>query len=433
MRPNAPILAVLALVATSLVPATAHALPHLKKHDSTVKTPKSNHGKLSPEARKGLKEHKAHMAQAQNAHAHKAALTTPASPATADRVHAFVQAQNQASNADHAPTQPGAHSAKAAQHTRRHHRPSAEQSAAVSPRKATSADFLASANVASNVARTGTSNPADQAAAAASHSDPTKTEQPNTDTAAIPHASHQAALEASLAPAQVAASHAPIPTIEEAVTSPFVLHALYNKRGRLIMPPPLKGSHEILLHQNQVADSEGLDRIRDDNDLERMRNEHLLVPIPTGNGILVDDRLPVNRRYCRPWTALFLNQLGREYYARFQKPLQVNSAVRTVEFQHHLIHINGNAAPADGDTASPHLTGQAIDLAKHGLSMTEIAWLRGYLLPLVQQGKVDVEEEFQQSCFHISVYDKFLPQPSMRRSIASNHRSGAAVLATSLP
>jgi AMMECR1 domain-containing protein len=89
--------------------------------------------------------------------------------------------------------------------------------------------------------------------------------------------------------------------------------------------------------------------------------------------------------------------------------LQVNSAVRTVEFQQHLVHINGNAAPAEGDTASPHLTGQAIDIAKHGLSLTEIAWLRGYLLPLVQEGKVDVEEEFQQSCFHISVYRKYLP------------------------
>ena len=102
--------------------------------------------------------------------------------------------------------------------------------------------------------------------------------------------------------------------------------------------------------------------------------------------------------------------------------MQVNSAVRTVEFQQHLAHINGNAAPAEGDTASPHLTGQAIDIAKHGLSLTEIAWLRGYLLPLVQEGKIDVEEEFQQSCFHISVYKKYLP---------SRHATRPQILATS--
>ncbi len=134
-------------------------------------------------------------------------------------------------------------------------------------------------------------------------------------------------------------------------------------------------------------------------------------------GLQVDDRLPVNRRYCRPWTAQFLATLARAHYARFHTPLQVNSAVRTVEFQQHLMHINGNAAPAEGDTASPHLTGQAVDIAKHGLSLAEIAWLRGYLLPLVQEGKIDVEEEFQQSCFHISVYKKYLP-PAPERDLA---------------
>ena len=94
---------------------------------------------------------------------------------------------------------------------------------------------------------------------------------------------------------------------------------------------------------------------------------------------------------------------------------------------------NGNAAPAEGDTASPHLTGQAVDLAKHGLTITQIAWLRGYLLPLVQQGKVDVEEEFKQACFHISVYKKYLPPGSVpRRNLASSHRAESSALATAV-
>lgn len=141
----------------------------------------------------------------------------------------------------------------------------------------------------------------------------------------------------------------------------------------------------------------------------------------------------MNRRYCRPWTAQFLATLARAHYEHFHTSLQVNSAVRTVEFQQHLMHINGNAAPAEGDTASPHLTGQAIDIAKHGLSLTEIAWMRGYLLPLVQQGKVDVEEEFQQSCFHISVYKRYIPGTSTpRRDLASSHRGETAGLATAI-
>jgi Family of unknown function (DUF5715) len=224
-----------------------------------------------------------------------------------------------------------------------------------------------------------------------------------------------------------------LPSVEEAASTPVILPTLYNKRGRLIVPPPLKGSHDILVRQNQVADHDGLDRIQSDEDLLNMRSERLLVSLPATSALQVDERLPLNRRYCRPWTAQFLAILARAHYARFRTPLQVNSAVRTVEFQQHLVHVNGNAAPAEGDTASPHLTGQAVDIAKHGLSLTEIAWLRGYLLPLVQEGKVDVEEEFQQACFHISVYKKYLPAgttPS-RDSATSNH-SGTTALAAAM-
>jgi hypothetical protein len=221
-------------------------------------------------------------------------------------------------------------------------------------------------------------------------------------------------------------------SVEEEASTPVILQSLYNKRGRLIVPPPLRGSREILVHQNEVADRDGLDRIQSDDDLVAMRNDHLLVSLPASSALQVDGRLPENRRYCRPWAAQFLAALARAHYAHFHTPLQVNSAVRTVEFQQHLIHINGNAAPAEGDTASPHLTGQAIDIAKHGLSRTEIAWLRGYLLPLVQEGKVDVEEEFQQACFHISVYKRYLPTRPDEHSPAARHHSETTALATAL-
>lgn len=196
--------------------------------------------------------------------------------------------------------------------------------------------------------------------------------------------------------------------------------------------PPMKGSHEILIHQNLMADSDGLTRVQDDSDLDRMRADRSLVIIPEALGLQADDRLPANRRYCRPWTAQFLAAMARAHYERFHSPLQVNSAVRTVEFQQKLLRINGNAAPAEGDTASPHLTGQAVDIAKHGLSATEIAWMRGYLLPLVQQGKIDVEEEFQQACFHISVYRRYVPAPVAPRDIAQTHRGAATVLAAAM-
>lgn len=186
------------------------------------------------------------------------------------------------------------------------------------------------------------------------------------------------------------------------------------------MLPPLRGSYASLLRQNQRNEAEGLHRIQDSADLLRLRDEHKLVALPVSAGLHADSRLPANRRYCRPWTARFLSDIARVHYSRFHRPLQVNSAVRTVAFQEHLLRVNGNAAPAQGDIASPHLTGATIDIAKKGLSMSEIAWMRAYLLPLQSAGKLDVEEEFYQSCFHITVYESYVPGLKQKKRPLTN-------------
>ena len=85
-------------------------------------------------------------------------------------------------------------------------------------------------------------------------------------------------------------------------------------------------------------------------------------------------------------------------------------------------------APADGDIASPHLTGATIDIAKKGLSLSEVAWMRAYLLPLQNAGKIDVEEEFYQSCFHITVYKSYAP-PASPRSAPHQRGTKTALIA----
>jgi Family of unknown function (DUF5715) len=374
MRANAPITAILALAALSLSPAQLLARPKHPTHKTTAPTtPAKNH------------PHNKSTAPATTTHSkpkHRTRRQRSADapdPVTTTRVHHWVS------------TQPA---------------PS-ETVATQAPRKATSDDFLRAAG-------------------------PSPT--PNTQQTPQPAPKMSAAKQTPVVNViRTTDDHPQLESVEDAASSPAILPSLYNKRGRLIVPRPLKGSHEILLRQNQVADREGLDRIRDDGDILNMRNQGMLLALPASPALQVDERLPANRRYCRPWTAQFLATLARAHYERFHTPIQVNSAVRTVEFQQHLLRTNGNAAPAEGDTASPHLTGQAVDLAKHGLSLTEIAWLRGYLLPLVQQGKVDVEEEFQQSCFHISVYKKYLPSNSApEREVASSHRGQTSALATAI-
>jgi hypothetical protein len=202
------------------------------------------------------------------------------------------------------------------------------------------------------------------------------------------------------------------------VEQPLVLPGLY-RNGRLLVPAPLRGTREILVHQNIMADDEGLERVQDDDDLRRMRSTRQLIDFPESASLHVNPDLAGNRRCARPWAVRFASDVARAYYARFHEPLQVNSAVRTVAYQVRLRRVNGNAAGVDGDVASPHLTGEALDFGKRGMTMQQIAWMRTYLLPLMQGGKLDVEEEFQQACFHISVYRSYLPAAKRRSVVRS--------------
>jgi Family of unknown function (DUF5715) len=399
MRLNASIPALLALAALYFFPVDSLAKPahHRVREVTVAANHHSTHHKPVSEPTRTLHHHatsrirpeaatRVHSQRAATPHHKRRSISSPSSPA-----HAAASQSDLTASAS-------------------------------APQKATSDDFLKAASTASEtqapVAIHGTSRP----------DEPSETQPPSS--ARRPASVSQPVPVISVI--RPAAQRPQLPSAEEVAATPVILPALYNKRGRLIVPRPLKGSHEILVHQNLVADHDGLDRIQNDEDLLDMRSQRLLVSLPANNALQIDERLPENRRYCRPWTAQFLSTLARAHYAHFHSPLQVNSAVRTVEFQQHLVHINGNAAPAEGDTASPHLTGQAIDIAKHGLSITEIAWLRGYLLPLVQEGKVDVEEEFQQSCFHISVYRKYMPSAAPNRSPATSHHSETTALAAAL-
>jgi hypothetical protein len=186
------------------------------------------------------------------------------------------------------------------------------------------------------------------------------------------------------------------------------------RRGSI--PPPLLGSHASLERQNEKTEADGLERIEDEDDLADRIAHKLLVPVPASIALTVNGNLPVNHRYCRPWTARFLSDLAHSHAAEFHRPLEVSSAVRTVEYQKRLMGINGNAAAAEGDIVSPHLTGATIDIAKSPLSREEVSWMRSRLLALEVAGKIDVEEEFQQSCFHITVYKSYTPPiPSVIR------------------
>jgi hypothetical protein len=226
---------------------------------------------------------------------------------------------------------------------------------------------------------------------------------------------------------------APVPVAREASLS----------RKQMLAVPPLRGSLTSLERQNEKAEAEGLERIQDEDDLADRIAHKLLVPVPASAALTVNANLPEHHRYCRPWTARFLADLAHAHEAQFHSSFEVSSAVRTVEYQKHLMEINGNAAAAEGDVVSPHLTGATIDIAKSGMSRQEIGWMRYWLLRLQTSGKIDVEEEFQQSCFHITVYKSYVParpassnagtKPGQRKSNPSRARQISRDLASATP
>ena len=181
-----------------------------------------------------------------------------------------------------------------------------------------------------------------------------------------------------------------------------------NRFRRIVFPfTPLKGSRESMLRQNERTFGDDLERIQDDDQLQLLTENKELVDLPETDSLRIAANLPVERRYCRPWTRTFLDDMSREYYTQFGLPLQVNSAVRTVQVQKKLRRRNRNAAMISGDVASPHLTGAAIDIARRGMTKTQIKWMRDYLLSLRDAGQIDVAEEFRTRCFHITVYKEY--------------------------
>jgi hypothetical protein len=136
--------------------------------------------------------------------------------------------------------------------------------------------------------------------------------------------------------------------------------------------PMFRPSHESLLRQNEEIDRLDLPRIQDDDELDALKVSQALVPIRTGQTLRIDPRLDPGRRYCRPWTRDFVEDLSQAYYRQFHEQIQVNSAVRTVKIQKKLRRHNRNAAPAEGDTASSHLAGLTLDLQRRGMSKQQI-------------------------------------------------------------
>lgn len=171
--------------------------------------------------------------------------------------------------------------------------------------------------------------------------------------------------------------------------------------------PVLKGSHESMTRQNEEIDRLQLPRITDEDQLLSLERTGELVPVEETRALRWSSVIQSDKRYCRPWTYQFLEDMSVAYYNQFHVPLQINSAVRTVEQQQKLRRHNRNAAPEAGDIASSHLAGITVDLAKRGLTLKQHQWIEAYLKDLRDQNLIEAAEERRTLCFHVMVSDRY--------------------------
>ena len=202
---------------------------------------------------------------------------------------------------------------------------------------------------------------------------------------------------ATLVPLQSFALHAR--TRRTRVRRAHVRHIRWN--------PVLRGSRESMLRQNEEIDRLGLLRIQDDDELDELIANNELVEIPESQGLRLAANLLPNRRYCKPWTRDFVEDMGKAYYEEFGVPIQINSAVRTAQQQKKLRRHNRNAAPIEGDEASSHMAGLTIDINKRGLTRKQHKWIEDYLKNFRDQGLIEVAEERRQACFHVMVSERY--------------------------
>jgi hypothetical protein len=198
----------------------------------------------------------------------------------------------------------------------------------------------------------------------------------------------------------------------------FTLPSFAEQKKPAKPKPSLRGSARVARKQNTEADRERLTRIADEKQLRRFVESGLLVPVPQNLFVRIDSGLKPEYRYVRPWTREFLNDLGRAHYLRFRRPIQVNSAVRPTSRQKILRKTNGNAAPTSGPYRSSHATASTVDIAKG----ENLEWMRDYLQQKKATGNLAVAEEFQQSVFHVMVfqgYGKKIAKPATTKRKAA--------------
>lgn len=163
------------------------------------------------------------------------------------------------------------------------------------------------------------------------------------------------------------------------------------------------GKYGSVARQNQLAKRDKLSRLPTLNRIRRFAKAGYLRSLSTGN-FLIDAAIPEERRYARPWTIEFLNDLNDSLRINYGINLIVTSCVRDAAKQRQLQRRYGKgAAPAKGENASTHLTGAACDFSDRNLGSKEISYIKRILDPLEKSCMIDEKPHGPDFHFHVFV------------------------------
>lgn len=101
-----------------------------------------------------------------------------------------------------------------------------------------------------------------------------------------------------------------------------------------------------------------------------------------------------------------LEEIGKAYFDKFQRPLRVTSLTRSMDYQIGLNKTNANSFKVTGKgSLPPHTSGCAFDLARKHMSVEEQNFLMAKLKDMENRGLLDaLREGGANSCFHTFIY-----------------------------
>ncbi len=121
-----------------------------------------------------------------------------------------------------------------------------------------------------------------------------------------------------------------------------------------------------------------------------------------------NDRKKIRLRLLRmlsPQAKMVLEEIARQYQAKFNRPLRVTSLVRSIDYSIELNKVNAGSFLVTEDGAiPPHCSGLAFDFAIKNLTAEEQNFIANILTEMDKNGKVDaIRETGATAVFHVFV------------------------------